>query len=73
MYKLRIWEGPGRDYFVTIVTPADRFWHRQWKTVPTIEEASELTIEWIQKNIGEIYDIIDPEMVQILQVREHSK
>lgn len=74
MYKLRIWLGPGQDYFIKSeqVYEYGR-WLENWDLVSTLELASELTIEWIQENIGDIYDIINPEMVQILQVREHAK
>lgn len=68
MYKLRIWEGPGKDYFVNLSSDEE-----DWGTVTNINDASELTIEWIQKNIGVIYRVFNPEMLEILQVREHSK
>lgn len=68
MYKLKIWQGPDKVYFVEL--PYDQL---DWRPVEGIENGSELTIEWIQKNLGVIYEVFKPEMIQILQVREHSK
>lgn len=68
MYKLRIWGGPGLDWWVQL-SPDEV----DWTVRDLLSEGSELTIEWIQKNIGNIFLYYKPERVEILQVREHSK
>lgn len=68
MYKLRIWGGPGRDWWVQLSSDKE-----DWMVTPHLAEGSELTIEWIQKNLGSVYLHYAPERVEILQVREHRK
>lgn len=67
MYKLRIWGGPGKDWWVQL--SPDKV---DWTVRPLLSQGSELTIEWIQKNIGNVFLHYKPERVEILQVREHS-
>lgn len=70
MYKLHLWLGPDKDLFLK---KNDLGNNEGWEFVSCLEEASELTIEWIQKWLGEIILLMCPERTEILQVREHSK
>lgn len=67
MYKLRIWQGPGKDHFVKLSPDKE-----DWGLVEGVEDGSELTIEWVQKNLGTIHEVFFPERIEILQVREHA-
>jgi hypothetical protein len=67
MYKLRLWKGPGKDYFVKITHQCF-----DYMLVESLDDATECTIEFILENLGMIYETEDPERVEILQVREHA-
>ena len=68
MYKLHLWLGPGKDFFIKKYPDDD------WGLVDTLQDASELSIDWIQKHLGDIYLFNSSiEQMEILQVREHSK
>ena len=72
MYKLKLWLGPNKEFFVKSKNMDDPYWKNGWMLVDSLEEASELSIYWIQEEIGLVYEIYNPERVEILQVREHS-
>jgi hypothetical protein len=69
MYKLRLWNGLEKEFFVKI---AEQSHDNAWCLTSSLKEASELTIDWIQKNLGLIYAAENPEIIEILQVREHA-
>lgn len=73
MYKLYLWLGPGRDVYIQLRVPDDHYWQRDWCLTDSLASASELTIEWIQESLGLIYEITNPEKLEIIQVREHTK